>query len=115
MNMRNCKSFPQQLTVLALAVFLSEMSPNALAAATMVSKKEAATIATQAHPGKIEHENLTTLPSGQSAYRIQVRTTQGSVATVVVDARTGEVLNGGAMADPAGSAPAQLGTRMPSQ
>ena len=115
MGVRNCRSVERRLTALGLALCLSGMGASALAAATPVSKKEAATIAIQAHPGKVEHEKLTTLPNGQSAYKLEIRDTQGSVATVVVDARTGEVLNGGVMADPAGSTPAQPGGGAPPQ
>ena len=111
--MNYCKFGPRHLTSLGLALFLSAAGTSALAATTPVSKREAATIAIQAHPGKVERENLTRLPNGQSAYKVEIRDTQGTVATVVVDARTGEVLNGGAMADPAGSAPAQPGVAPP--
>lgn len=99
----------RRLTAVGLALILAGTSVSALAAGAQVSKKEAATIATQARPGKVKGEELTTLPNGQPAYKVEIQDTQGALATVVVDARTGEVLNGGAMADPSGSAPAQPG------
>ena len=97
----------RRLANLVLALLLTGAGASALAAGTPVSKAEAATIATQAHPGKVERQTLTTLPSGEPVYQVVVRDAQGGVATVVVDARTGEVLNGGAMPDPAGIGPAQ--------
>lgn len=99
----------QRLATLLLALLFTGAGTSVLAAATPVSKGEAATIATQARPGKVERQKLTTLPSGEPVYQVAIRDAKGSVATVVVDARTGEVLNGGAMPDPAGSGPAQPG------
>ena len=107
--MKHGKSGQRRLVTLALALLFAGTGANALAAGTPVSKHEAATIATQAHPGKVEHVALATLPNGKPAYKIEIRGAQGGRATVVVDARTGEVLDGGAMPDPAGSSPAQPG------
>lgn len=107
---RHCrKSGQRRLAALLLASLLTATGASALAAGTPVSKNEAATIATQAHPGKVERQTLTKLPSGEPVYKVEVKDAQGGLATVVVDARTGEVLNGGAMPDPSGSGPAQPG------
>ena len=109
MRRNSCKPSRQRLATVVLALLLTGTGANVLAAGSPVSKGEAATIATQAHPGKVERQTLTTLPSGEPAYQVLIRDAKGGVATVVVDARTGEVLNGGAMPDPPGSGPAQPG------
>lgn len=99
--MTYCKSGTRRLTALGLALILSGTGASALAAASTVSKKEAATIAKQAYPGKVVGEKLTKRDNGSSVYMVKIKGSQGT-QTVAVNANTGSIAGGGALSQPPG-------------